>query len=71
MAIKKPADKKKGAWAGSPADEKADAKLQKGMTPAQKAKFKSADKDMDKGKPSKAEDKKKDAALAAKIKGKK
>ena len=65
MATKKP-------WPGSKADEKADAKMKKGMTPAQKAKFEKADKKMDKDKKmSKSEDLKKDKALAKKIKGKK
>ena len=54
------------------ADKKQDAKTTKGMTPAQKAKFAKEDKKMDK-KPlsAAAADKKKDAALAKKIKGKK
>lgn len=58
-------------WSGSKADEKADAKTMKGMTPKQKAAFKKADKKMDAKNPSKAADKKMDAALAKKIKGKK
>jgi hypothetical protein len=58
-------------WTGSKADEKQDKKAMKGMTPAQKAKFEKADKKMDAKKPSKKEDIKKDAALAARIKGKK
>lgn len=58
-------------WTGSKADEKQDKKTMKGMTPAQKAKFEKADKKMDAKKPSKKEDMKKDAALAARIKGKK
>lgn len=53
------------------ADKKQDAKAMKGMTPAQKAKFKKADEKMDKKPMSKKEDAKKDAALAKKIKGKK
>lgn len=54
------------------ADEKQDKKAMKGMSPAQKAKFKKADEKMDKNKKmSASEDKKKDAALAKKIKGKK
>jgi hypothetical protein len=65
MSSKKP-------WAGSKADEKADKKLEKGMTPAQKKKFEAADKKMDKDKSmSKSEDMKKDKALAARIKSKK
>jgi hypothetical protein len=65
MATKKP-------WPGSKADEKADKKLKKGMTPAQKKKFESADKKMDKDKNmSKAEDMKKDKALAKKVMSKK
>jgi hypothetical protein len=60
--------KKDAPWAGSKADEKADAKLKKGMTPAQKKKFEAADKKMDAKKPSKSEDMKKDKALAKKVK---
>jgi hypothetical protein len=53
-------------------DEKQDKKTMKGMSPAQKAKFKKADEKMDKNKKmSASEDKKKDTALANKIKGKK
>ena len=52
------------------ADKKQDAKAMKGMTPAQKGKFKKEDAKMDKKKPSKKEDAKKDAALAKKIKKK-
>jgi hypothetical protein len=65
------AEKKKKAmppWIGSKADEKQDKKAEKGMTPAQKKKFEAADKKMDAKKPSKAEDTKKDKALAARIK---
>ena len=51
------------------ADKKQDAKTTKGMTPAQKAKFAKEDKKMDKKPLSAAEDKKKDTALAKKIKG--
>jgi hypothetical protein len=58
-------------WTGSEADEKQDKKTMKGMTPAQKAKFKKADKKMDAKNPSKKEDIKKDKALAKKVKGKK
>lgn len=58
-------------WTGSKADEKQDKKTMKGMTPKQKAAFEKGDKKMDKKNPSKAEDKKKDAALAKKVKGKK
>lgn len=68
-AKKKP-ESKKMPWAGSPADEKADAKKMKGMTPAQKAKFEAEDKKMDKKKPGKKADMKMDAALAKKIKAK-
>jgi hypothetical protein len=53
------------------ADKKQDAKTTKGMTPAQKAKFAKEDKTMDKKPMSAAADKKKDTALAKKIKGKK
>ena len=49
-------------------DEKQDAKAKKGMTPAQKAKFDKADKKMDAKRPSRKEDKEKDAALAKRIK---
>ena len=52
-------------------DKEQDAKVMRGMTPAQKAKFKKEDKKMDKKKPSKAKDKKMDEDLAEKIKGKK
>lgn len=52
-------------------DKEQDKKSMKGMTPAQKAKFKKADKKMDKKPMSRAEDTKKDNALAKKIKGKK
>lgn len=55
---------------GKKADKKQDAKVMKGMTPAQKGKFKKEDAKMDKKKPSKKEDAKKDAALAKKIKKK-
>lgn len=65
MAIKK---KSTPPWIGSKADEKQDKKDEKGMTPAQKKKFEAADKKMDAKKPSKAEDMKKDKALAARIK---
>jgi hypothetical protein len=53
------------------ADKKQDTKTMKGMSPAQKAKFGKEDKKMDKKPMSAAEDKKKDTALAKKIKGKK
>ena len=66
MAAKKTDSKK--PWTGSKADEKADAKLMKGMTPKQKAAFKKGDEKMDAKKPSKAADKKMDAALAKKVK---
>jgi hypothetical protein len=67
MARKKPPVR---AWAGSKADEKADAKIKKDakLTPAQSRKFDKADAKMDKGNPSKPEDTKKDKALASKIK---
>ncbi|CAB4128275.1 hypothetical protein UFOVP225_19 [uncultured Caudovirales phage] len=65
-AKKKPEPKK--PWTGSKADEKADAKTMKGMTPAQKAKFKAADKKMDAKKPGKAADMKMDKKLAKDIK---
>lgn len=52
-------------------DKKQDAKVMKGMTPAQKAKFQKEDKKMDKKPMSRKEDAKKDAALAKKVKGKK
>jgi hypothetical protein len=51
-------------------DAKQDAKVMKGMTAAQKKKFKKADKAMDKKKPSRAKDEKMDKALAKKIKKK-
>jgi len=69
MATKKPESKK--PWTGSKADEKADAKTMKGMTPKQKEAFKKGDKKMDAKKPSKAADMRMDAALAKKVKGKK
>jgi hypothetical protein len=55
---------------GKKADKKQDAAAMKGMSPKQKAKFKKADKKMDKKKPSPAEDNKMDKALAKKIKKK-
>jgi hypothetical protein len=62
---------KKKVWPGSKADEKADKKLEKGMTPKQKKEFEAKDKKMDKNKKmSKSEDMKKDKALARKITGK-
>jgi hypothetical protein len=64
-------DKGKNPWSGSKADEKADKKTMKGMTPKQKAAFEKGDKKMDAKKPSKAADMKMDKALAKKIKGKK
>jgi hypothetical protein len=51
-------------------DKEQDAKVMKGMTPAQKKKFAKADKAMDKKKPSRKEDTKMDKALAKKIKKK-
>ena len=68
MAIAKKKPKMKKPWSGSKADEKADAKVMKGMTPAQKAAFEQGDKEMDKNPMSRAEDTKKDKALAAKVK---
>jgi hypothetical protein len=56
-------------YIGTAADKKQDAKTMKGMTPAQKAKFNKADAKMDKNtKLTKAQDTKKDNALAKKIK---
>jgi hypothetical protein len=52
-------------------DKEQDEKVMAGMTPAQKKKFKTEDKKMDKKKPSKAKDKVMDKELANKIKGKK
>jgi hypothetical protein len=52
-------------------DKQQDADAMAGMTPAQKKKFKAADKKMDKKKPSRAKDKAMDNDLADKIKGKK
>lgn len=49
-------------------DKKQDAKVMKGMKPAQKAAFAKADKKMDAKKPSAKADMKMDKALAAKIK---
>jgi hypothetical protein len=51
-------------------DKKQDAKAMKGMTPAQKGKFKKEDAKMDKKKPSAKADAKMDKALAKKIKKK-
>ena len=65
---KRMADSKK-KYIGSAADKKQDAKTMKGMTPAQKAKFKKGDAKMDKDKTlTKKEDTKKDNALAKRIK---
>jgi hypothetical protein len=50
------------------ADAKQDAKVTKGLKPAQKAAFKKADATMDKKKPSAKADAKMDKALVAKIK---
>lgn len=62
----------KKPYIGSKADAKQDKKTMKGMTPAQKAKFRKADAKMDKNKKlTKKEDTKKDNALARRIKGKK
>ena len=55
---------------GKKADKKQDAKVMKGMTPAQKGKFKKEDAKMDKKKPSAKADAKMDKALAKKIKKK-
>ena len=55
---------------GKKSDKKQDAKVMKGMTPAQKGKFKKEDAKMDKKKPSKKADAKMDKALAKKIKKK-
>jgi len=55
---------------GKKADKKQDAKVMKGMTPAQKGKFKKEDAKMDKKKPSAKADMKMDKALAKKIKKK-
>jgi len=49
-------------------DKKQDAKVTKGLKPAQKAAFKKADAAMDKKKPSAKADIKMDKALVAKIK---
>ena len=57
-----------GACATKKADAKQDAKVTKGMSPLQKAKFAKEDKKMDKKPMSKAADAKKDAALAKKVK---
>lgn len=68
------AEKKKSTppWIGSKGDKDQDKKSMKGMTPAQKSKFKKEDTKMDKDKSlTKKEDTKKDNALAKKIKGKK
>ncbi len=63
--------KKSKGYIGSKADKKQDAKTTKGMTPAQKAKFKKEDAKMDKDKTlTKKEDTKKDNALARRIKRK-
>jgi hypothetical protein len=50
------------------ADKKQDAKVTKGLKPAQKAAFKKGDAAMDKKKPSAKADMKMDKALVAKIK---
>jgi hypothetical protein len=68
------ADKKKSKlpWIGTKGDKEQDKKAMKGMTPAQKAKFKKEDAKMDKDKTlTKKEDTKKDNALAKKIAKKK
>jgi hypothetical protein len=72
-AAKKPATKKPAAkkpWSGSPADEKADAKLMEGMNPIEKAKFRAGDKKHDDKKPGEAADKKMDKKLAKDVKKK-
>jgi hypothetical protein len=53
------------------ADKKQDAKVKRGMTPAQKKKFDAADKKMDAKNPPRGKDKEMDEALADKIEGKK
>lgn len=73
---RKESSKKMPAWLNSKEDKAQDKKEMRGMTPAQKAKFKKEDKKHDKPGITKAEDKKKDAAarkrvLASKTKGKK
>jgi hypothetical protein len=73
---KKTSSKKMPPWLNSKEDKAQDKKEMRGMTPAQKAKFKKEDKKHDKPGITKAEDKKKDAAarkkaLAVKPKGKK
>ena len=65
MAKKKPAPKK--PWTGSKEDEKADKKTMQGMSPKQKSAFEKGDKKMDAKNPSKAADKRMDAALAKKV----
>ena len=66
---KRAADKKNKPYIGSSADKKQDAKTTKGMTPAQKAKFNKEDAKMDRNtKLTKAQDTRKDNALAKKIK---
>jgi len=50
------------------ADKKSDAKIEKGMSPKQKAAFEKADKKMDKKNPSAKADMKMDKALAKKVK---
>lgn len=52
-------------------DKAQDAKVMKGMNPAQKSAFKKADVKMDKKKPSAKADMKMDKALRAKVMGKK
>ena len=52
-------------------DKKQDAKMMKGMKPAQKAAFKKADVKMDKAKPSAKADMKMDKALRSRIMAKK
>ena len=48
-------------------DKKQDAKVEKGMSPKQKAAFEKGDKKMDAKNPSPSEDKKDDKALAKKV----
>lgn len=58
---------KKAAAMSKKADMKQDAKMMKGMTPSQKAKFKAADKKMDVKKPSAKADTRMDMALRKKV----
>lgn len=58
---------KKAAPMSKKADMKQDAAMMRGMTPAQKAKFKTADKKMDIKKPSTIADKKMDMSLRKRV----